>query len=207
MADEAIAQPSAEATTPVTEEPKVETPPLVEEEKPSPAPEAPEVEKAEAEKPESPKSEVPEDYGDFVDAEGKVAFPASEMPEFVAAAKELGLSKEKAQKLFGAMIPTMRTKLQSSTKAIQGQWKAALLSDPEVGGERFKENMVVTNTAYRKYVTPELDGIMRSTGLSMHPDFVKMFFRIGKSLSQDTGVSGTGTPEPKRKLFPNSNME
>lgn len=204
MAEEATAPAvSAEANQPVAQEPQTETQPLVQEEEPSSATETP---KVEAEKPESPKGEVPEDYGDFVDAEGNVAFPASEMPEFVAAAKELGLSKEKAQKLFGAMLPTMKTKLGSSLKAIQGQWKAALVADPEVGGERFKENMVVTNTAYRKYVTPELDNLMRRIGLSSHPDFVRMFFRIGKSMSQDTGVSGTGTPEPKRKLFPNSNM-
>ncbi len=152
-----------------------------------------------------PKSEAPEDYGDFSDEKG-VAFSSKDMPEFTAMAKELGLSKDRAQKLLMTMVPTVRTKLQTSLKSVNEQWKQAAISDPEIGGSDMKAKIEVSNKAFRKYVSPELGKLMKTTGLSMHPDFIRMFYRIGKQLEQDQGVAGTGSPQPKRRLFPNSNM-
>ncbi len=152
-----------------------------------------------------PKSEAPEDYGDFSDEKG-VAFSSKDMPEFTAMAKELGLSKDRAQKLLMTMVPTVRTKLQTSLKSVNEQWKQAAISDPEIGGSDMKAKIEVSNKAFRKYVSPELGKLMKNTGLSMHPDFIRMFYRIGKQLEQDQGVAGTGAPQPKRRLFPNSNM-
>lgn len=163
---------------------------------PSPAPAEPE---------EAPKSEAPEDYGDFTDAKG-VAFPSKEMPEFVAMAKELGLSKERANALLMTMVPTVKTKIQSSLTAMQTAWGRAAKADEEIGGEHFKENLAIANQAYRRFASPELASLMKTSGLYAHPDFIRMFLRIGKAMQEDAGVQGTGAPQPKRKLFPNSNM-
>ena len=154
---------------------------------------------------EAPKSEAPEDYGDFTDAKG-VAFSSKEMPEFVAMAKELGLSKERANALLMTMVPTVKTKIQSSLSAVQASWGRAAKADTEIGGEHFKENLAIANQAYRRFASPELANLMKQSGLYAHPDFIRMFLRIGKAMQEDTGVQGTGAPQPKRKLFPNSNM-
>lgn len=158
-----------------------------------------------APKEEPTQSEAPEEYADFTDEKG-VAFPAKDMPEFTSMAKQLGLSQETANKLLMTMVPAVRGKLGSSVKALNDTWKKASLSDPEFGGESFKANMKVANEAYRKFVTPELASLMQKSGLAMHPDYIRMFYRIGKSMSQDMGVAGTGSPQPSRKRFPNSNM-
>ncbi len=202
----------ADEATPVVE-PTTEAPAAPQEAAPqaegNPAPVAESESAAEAgvepAKEAEPKSEAPEDYGDFSDEKG-VAFSSKDMPEFTAMAKELGLSKDRAQKLLMTMVPTVRTKLQTSLKSVNEQWKQAAISDPEIGGSDMKAKIEVSNKAFRKYVSPELGKLMKTTGLSMHPDFIRMFYRIGKQLEQDQGVAGTGSPQPKRRLFPNSNM-
>lgn len=177
------------------------------------APEAPAVKTAQVEPAQGQPQEegkpqdegAPEDYGDFADDKG-ATFSSKDMPEFTAMARELGLSKDRAQKLLMTMVPTMRNKLQSSTAAIQASWRRSLATDPEFGGENVRENMAIATTAYRKFVTKDLNDLLSRTGLAAHPDVVRMFFRLGKSMSQDTGVTGEGAPAPKRRLFPNSDM-
>lgn len=204
MADEATpaVEPAAEPTAPAAQEatPQVEGNPA-----PAPASEPAPAAGEEPAKQAEPESEVPEDYGDFSDEKG-VAFSSKDMPEFTAMAKELGLSKDRAQKLLMTMVPTVRTKLQTSLSAVNEQWKQAAIADPEIGGADMRAKIEVSNKAFRKYVSPELGKLMKNTGLSMHPDFIRMFYRIGKQLEQDQGVTGTGAPQTKRRLFPNSDM-
>lgn len=200
MAEEIQAATAAEAV-PAAEAPVAEqTAPEAVQADPQAAPEkAPEPEAAE------PKSEAPEDYGDFEDDKG-VAFSSRDMPEFVAMARELGLSKDKAQKLLMTMVPTVKGKLQSSLEAVRTSWGRAARHDAEYGGESFKANLAIANKAYQKFTTPELSKLMRQSGLYAHPDFIRMFYRMGKAMQEDTGVRGEGTPQAKRSLFPNSNM-
>ena len=169
------------------------------------APAAPAEAPKEEPKKEEPKSEAPEDYGDFSDDKG-VAFSSKDMPEFVAMAKELGLSKDRAQKLLLTMVPTVRMKLQTSLESVKASWGRAARHDPEYGGEKFKENLAIANRAYQKFTTPELSRFMRQSGLFAHPDFIRMFYRMGKAMQEDTGVRGEGTPQQKHSLFPNSRM-
>lgn len=200
MAEEIQAATAAEAA-PAAEAPVAEqTAPEAVQAAPQAAPEkAPEPEAAE------PKSEAPEDYGDFEDDKG-VAFSSKDMPEFVAMARELGLSKDKAQKLLMTMVPTVKGKLQSSLEAVRTSWGRAARHDAEYGGESFKANLAIANRAYQKFTTPELSKLMRQSGLYAHPDFIRMFYRMGKAMQEDTGVRGEGTPQAKRSLFPNSSM-
>lgn len=200
MAEEIQAATAAEAA-PAAEAPAAEqAAPEAVQAAPQAAPEkAPEPEAAE------PKSEAPEDYGDFEDDKG-VAFSSKEMPEFVSMVRELGLSKDTAQKLLMTMVPTVKGKLQSSLEAVRTSWGRAARHDAEYGGESFKANLAIANKAYQKFTTPELSKLMRQSGLYAHPDFIRMFYRMGKAMQEDTGVRGEGTPQAKRSLFPNSSM-
>lgn len=203
MAEEVVANTDPAPAEPAPTSPQGTPAPAVTQGEPGASPE--ETKAQEAPVKEEPKSEAPEEYTDFTDEKG-VAFSAKEMPEFTAMAKELGLSQEKANKLLMTMVPTVRGKLQQSVQAVNDSWKRAALSDPEFGGENFRANMITANAAYKKFATPELASLMKGTGLSMHPDFIRMFYRIGKAMSEDTGVTGTGTPQPRHKRFPNSDM-
>lgn len=159
---------------------------------------------------EAPKQEpapepVPEKYEAFKDSEGN-SYDPEQVADFAAVAKELGLSQEKAQKMFGVMRPAADKYVREEhMKRVEG-WVKASQEDKEFGGSGFKANLGVAAKAYKEFATPELRQLLDQSGLGNHPEMIRLFYRIGQKVSQDTGVTGAGAPEPKRRMFPNSNM-
>lgn len=149
---------------------------------------------------------APEAYEAFEGENGQKFDPAS-VQGFSDVAKELGLSQEKAQKLFSAMAPTARDYLQKGLVAQSNEWAKLSQNDPEYGGMNFKRNAGVIRQAYNAYTTPELRAIINGSGLGNHPEVLRMFYRIGKTMQQDTGVTGEASaPSQKRSRYPNSHM-
>lgn len=150
--------------------------------------------------------QVPEAYEPFVDAEGK-PYDAELVKEFSEVARELGLSQENAQKAFGSMVPAARSFLQKDLVRQATQWSEDAARDPEIGGESFKANLGVAASAYNEYATPELKQIISSSGLGNHPEIIRLFYRVGKAMQQDKGVTGgASAPATKTRRFPNSDM-
>lgn len=197
MSEEAPVQAAAEAP--------VEAAPAPVEAAPQPAAEAP-VEAAPAAEPEQPADPVPESYADFTTDDGQHTIAAEDVPEFAAAAKELGLSQDKARKVLMSLVPAFKGRFEKNLAAVQETWAQEARRDPEFGGDRYESSMRLANAAYRQWATPELAKLMNAAGLTRHPDFIRLFYRIGRSMSQDAGVAGQGSPQPKRPHFPNSNM-
>lgn len=197
MSEEAPVQAAAEAP--------VEAAPAPVEAAPQPAAEAP-VEAAPAAESEQPSDPVPESYADFTTDDGQHTIAAEDVPEFAAAAKELGLSQDKARKVLMSLVPAFKGRFEKNLAAVQETWAQEARRDPEYGGDKYESSMQLANVAYRRWATPELAKLMSAAGLTRHPDFIRLFYRIGKSMSQDTGVAGQGSPQPKRPHFPNSNM-
>lgn len=149
---------------------------------------------------------APEAYEDFEGENGQ-KFTPDQVRGFSEAAKELGLSQEKAQKLFAVMAPTARGYLQKNLVEQSNAWAKQSQSDPEFGGDQFKQNSAVIREAYNAYTTPELRAIINGSGLGNHPEVLRMFYRIGKSMQQDHGVTGSASaPSPRRSRYPKSNM-
>lgn len=148
---------------------------------------------------------VPETYADFEGEEG-AKIPASSLGEFTKVAKELGLSQAKAQKLVTALRPTVDSYVNDSAERFGRRWAEQVKTDKELGGADFSKKLGVAVSAYSKFATPELKQMLEATRLGNHPEIIRMFYRIGTAMSQDTGVAGSGAPEPKRRLYPNSNM-
>lgn len=149
---------------------------------------------------------APEAYDVFKDSDGN-EYGADQVAAFAEVAKELNLTQESAQKVFGAMVPAAREYLQKDLVAKAKGWAEATKSDPEIGGANFKVNKGIAASAYRQYATPELRAILGASGLSNHPEVVRLFLRIGKSMQQDHGVAGSASsPAMKRRRYPNSNM-
>lgn len=152
-----------------------------------------------------PAQAAPEAYEPF-DVEGQ-QFTEAQLEGFAATAKELGLSQENAQKMLAAMVPTARQYLVDDLKAKSREWASLSEKDPEIGGANFKANVGVANSALKQFATPEFTALLRGSGLGAHPEVVRVFYRIGKAMQQDHGVTGSASaPAGARRRYPKSNM-
>ena len=160
----------------------------------------------EAQKASAP-SGAPENYEPFKFGENPAIDPSS-IESFSSAAKEAGLSQDQAQKVLDSLAPSVAAKLRGDLIAQASQWLKASQADPEFGGASYEANKGIAVGAYQKLATPELREILNNSGLCNHPEVIRLFYRIGKMTSQDSGV--TGAPVPRQKgleaLYPNSPM-
>ena len=149
---------------------------------------------------------APETYGVFKDVSGKEYTPES-VQGFVDVARELGLSQEKAQKMFEAFVPTATKYMRDDVIEKAKGWVQQSRMDSEFGGEHFNENLGIAKTAYMHYASDGLKQILNVSGLSNHPEVIRMFYRIGKTMQQDHGVQGgVSAPAGPRRRYPKSNM-
>ena len=133
-----------------------------------------------------PAQAAPEAYEPF-DVEGQ-QFTEAQLEGFAATAKELGLS-------------------QDDLKAKSREWASLSEKDPVIGGANFKANVGVANSALKQFATPEFTALLRGSGLGAHPEVVRVFYRIGKAMQQDHGVTGSASaPAGARRRYPKSNM-
>ena len=144
-----------------------------EEEKPKEAPQPDDV-------PE--KYEIEGENDAFNEAVGKVA-------------RELGLSQEKLQKVSTAIDVARDDETYEMAKA----WAVQVKQDEEIGGEKFEESRLLAREVFDKYApSEELKYMLINSGLSNHPDFMRMMVHIGRDLKKG-GM-------PTRSRFPNSRM-
>lgn len=150
---------------------------------------------------------APEVYANFKGENG-IEFSADQLKGFTDVARELNLSQEKAQKLFGVMMPTARDYLTHDLAEKTKVWVEETMKDPEVGGADFKEKQGIATAAYQKYATPELRALLNGAGLGCHPEVFRLFYRLGKGMQQDSGVAGSASSpnNAPRRRYPNSNM-
>lgn len=154
----------------------------------------------------APVETAPEAYEAFVDADGK-AYDEKLVKGFSEVARELNLSQENAQKVFGSVVPAAREYLRQDLVQKAKQWSEASSQDQEFGGEHFKANLGVAASAYNQYASAELKKIIADSGLGNHPEFIRLFYRVGKAMQQDKGVTGgTSAPATPSRRYPNSAM-
>ena len=156
--------------------------------------------------PSDPGEQVPESYEAFKDINGKEYAPET-VERFAQAAKKAGLSQGKAQELFESIVPTAQEHIMKDLRAKAEQWALDCEKDPEIGGANFGANKAIAIFGYREFATPELRTILNASGLGNHPEVVRHFYRLGKTLQQDKGVHGDASSAPeKRRRYPKSNM-
>lgn len=165
------------------------------------------------------KTAAPERY-EFKAPEG-VVLDDTAVAEFSTVAKELGLPQDAAQKVIDKLAPKLaESNAKAMTTAIQNagaEWAKATQADAEIGGEKLKENLAVAQKALERFGTPELRALLstfdpkgnpKGTGLGNHPDVIRLFYRIGKAISEDRPVNGTTQPakgarDAASALYPN----
>lgn len=147
---------------------------------------------------------APERYEDFSLGEyGTLAEADAE--GFTQAAREYGLTQDKAQKIIDSMAPVMVKKLNERLQGYVDGWQKAAQADPEIGGANYQAKLGVAKIAYQRFATPELKQMLSQSGLGTNPEILRLFYRVGQTLQQDQGVRAGTAPaaQPFRK-YPNT---
>lgn len=132
---------------------------------------------------------APDKY-EFKTAEGQ-ELDKSSLDIFEPVARELNLSNDQAQKLvdiYGSQIMPQLLKQQSEQWQQQTeQWAEAINADKELSSTQSIGN---AQKAMDQFGSPELKQYLNDTGLGNHPELVRIFSKIGKSMSEDGFVGG-----------------
>lgn len=151
---------------------------------------------------------APEAYEDFTAPDG-VELDTEVLGEFQALGKELDLPQEQAQKVvdLGTKLAQKWAEQQvESVKALHAEWTDASKADKEFGGDALPANLATAKKAVETYGTPALRELLDQSGLGNHPEVIRLFVRVGKTISEDThvaGGNGTSAKGAAETLYPN----
>ena len=127
-------------------------------------------------------------YTDFQLPEG-VTLDSALLEQAAPIFKELGLSKEQAQKLVDIQVK----QAQSQTDAFNQQletWRTSAKNDKEYGGDGFDQNIALARSALNKVGTPELKQLLNDSGVGDHPEIIRLMVRVGKMTAEDNPTKG-----------------
>jgi hypothetical protein len=107
--------------------------------------------------------------------------------------KELGLTQGQANKL-AAMIAEVRAsegeRIVENYVQTQQKYLQTAKTDPEIGNEHWAEKTAYANQALQKFGTPALTAALREHGVQNHPEFIRIFARIGAAHADDVPEPG-----------------
>jgi hypothetical protein len=152
---------------------------------------------------------APESYS-FVAPEGQ-EFDSGIISVYSDVAKSLDLPQDKAQEMLEKMSPAIAARQAEKLEAVKAEWLESAKSDKEYGGDKLAENMSFVAKARDDLATPELRDLLDKTGLGNHPEMVRLFYRYGKAVSEDTYKPGrnngpSGSPQSlAQRMYPNMN--
>lgn len=124
------------------------------------------------------------------------------MAEFAEFAKTNNLTQAQAQQVAELGAKMMQRNLDTQVENIKAagiEWSKQSTADKEFGGEKLGENLSVAKRAVDKFASADLKKLLGNydpkdnpmgTGLGNHPEFIRAFFNIGKTISEDSVVTG-----------------
>lgn len=155
---------------------------------------------------------APETVYEFTMPEGVEIDPAT-LGNLTELSKELGLTKEQAQKVadLGAQQAQRWAAAQEQAiNDVSAQWIDTVKTDKEIGGDRMAEKLAVAKRALDRFGSPELTQLLDESRLGNHPELIRAFYRAGKAISDDALVPGgrsvRGSNDPASRLYDNSNF-
>lgn len=116
-------------------------------------------------------------------------------------ARELNMSNEAAQKILDKVAPVIQQRQMARIEAVRNEWAEAAKVDKEFGGDKLNENLAIAKQGVEKFATPELKEMLNQTGLGNNPEVVRLFYRVGKAISEDTFVGGQQSGKAQPKTF------
>ena len=150
---------------------------------------------------------APEKY-EFATPEG-MQFDDAVVGAFSEVAKDLNLSQEAAQKILDKVGPVMAAQQNEALQAASNEWAEASKTDKEFGGDKLNENLAVAKKAMDQFASPELRALLNESALGNNPEVIRMFYRVGKAISEDGFVVGGNAKNSEQttaqRLYPNMN--
>ncbi len=138
--------------------------------------------------------QAPETY-EFTSPDGQENIGEKVHGPFSDAARKLNLSNDGAQTLLDAVYPGIQAAAQSTLDQARAEWHEKAKTDKLIGGEAFKTNLRIANGAFEAFGDEELRSVLKTSGLGNHPAILRMFYRAGTKISEDSLVPG-GRPSP-----------
>lgn len=132
----------------------------------------------------------------------------SRVESIAALAKERKLSNEAAQEILTREHEAVEGFAAVQTAAYQKEqegWATSLKTDKEIGGDNYNKSIELASRVVKQFGTPEFSEALNRTGLGNHPELVRVFARVAKSLGEDTlvlpGAAPAAGPKDVRELF------
>ncbi len=148
------------------------------------------------------------EFGEFAWPEGYAADPGA-MAKFLPLAKEMGLGKEKAQRLatLYAEIDQERRRTEAAFVAKNNaEWIREIRSHPEFGGNALAATAERVAAAMRRFGTPLLTAQVRRMNIQNWPEMFFFLARVSQAVSEDCSPSGNAPAAPEKSaaqiLFP-----
>lgn len=147
---------------------------------------------------------VPESYSDFDLPEG-VNVSSAYMEKMSPVFKELGISQAGAQKIIEAQVAHVQEGEVNRTEQVNKlheDWMNEARADKEIGGDNFDTNLKAANAAVNQFGSPELKTLLKSTGMGMNPEIIRVFSKIGGLLQEDNpGNTRLNSPDGKKDVL------
>jgi hypothetical protein len=112
---------------------------------------------------------------------------------YESAAKELGLPNEAAQNLINRITPMMKETADAQVQAVRSAWVQSSEADPEFGGDKLKPSLETAKRALDSFGSPAFKELLESSGLGSHPEMIRLLWKAGKAISEDSFVGGQRT--------------
>ena len=135
----------------------------------------------------------------------------AEVDKIVSFSKEQGLSQESAQKLVEReheILANYKDNQEQQYEQMRDILFKQVESDKELGGENLKTTAELAKRALNKFAPDSLKKFFAESPYGNHPEIIRMFSNIGKSMQDDKLVlSGTQSPpaiSPVDILYDNS---
>ncbi len=158
---------------------------------------------------EEPVKEEPQAEAKKPDPEFDIRLPdnspltVDDRDQLVAFAKEHKMNKDQAQAILDRESNAVNEFAVAQKEMVVEKaelWKQEVIADKELGGEKFNENISLAQTVIKTYGTENLKGLLDVSGLGNHPEVVRLFSRIGRTMSQDQLVNATVGPSVPKSV-------
>jgi hypothetical protein len=157
---------------------------------------------------------APDEYV-FTPPDG-VEIDEAQIESFGEYAHDLGLSQDQFQKLIDFEMERAQQAQSQMADAYTERvsaWAEATKADKELGGEVLDENLGLAKRAMDAFASPELAKLIDTPstenpdglGLGNHPEVIRLFYRVGKAISESdlvTGDSKVEGPASLQKMYP-----
>lgn len=121
--------------------------------------------------------------------------------------KEHRLSPAQAQAVADIYMQQQTKGIEAHTEMV-ATWAKEARADKEIGGAKFAENMGYARKAFEAFGTERVSQVLDTWGLGNNPEFLRMFVRIGKAISEGgtvLGGDGGGRVSAARDMYPSMN--